>query len=301
MNVRKKSSGTQELRLSGGRVGFFLLHGLGGTPVELRFLGQGLNRAGYAVCCPQLAGHGGSDILLSATTWQDWLCSAEGAFESFAKECDQVIIGGLSAGAVLSLHLAARHQNEISGLALFSPTFWPNGWAMPWYSILFRLIRHKQIANLFNSKVKPPYGIKDERIRRFVMESLQSDGRPLQDIFGRRGGTIWEYKSMAAAAKQLLGEISTPVLICHSREDDQSDLSNAYLLQRKLAGSVELLVLDDCYHMVTLDRQRAQVLDRTLAFADTLELSSSFPLQQQTAASTATRAGTSIMPTPKSA
>ena len=168
--------------------------------------------------------------------------------------------------------MASRHHDDVAGVTLFSPTFWPNGWALPWYSILFRLIRQKRLANLFSSSVKPPYGIKDERIRRFVIESMQNEGRPMQDIFGRRGGTIWEYKMMASAAKKLLGDISKPVLICHSREDDQSDLSNAYVLQRNLAGSVELLVLEDCFHMITLDRQRAQVLERSLAFADGLAL-----------------------------
>lgn len=301
MNVRTKVSGTQGIHLSRGRVGFFLLHGLGGTPVELRFLAQGLNRAGYSVCCPMLAGHGGTDILLSATTWRDWLASAQEAFDTFRAECDHVIVGGLSAGSVLSLHLAASRKSDIAGLTLFSPTFWPNGWAIPWYTILFRLIRHKTFANLFNSKVKAPFGIKDERIRRFVLESLQSEGRPLQDIFGRRGGTVWEYKAMTSAAKPLLGEISQPVLICHSREDDQSDLSNAYLLQRKLAGSVELLVLDDCFHMITLDRQRAQVLERTLAFADHLVLPDAQSLQTAHAAAGPAGAVASVLPGPRSA
>jgi carboxylesterase len=119
---------------------------------------------------------------------------------------------------------------------------------------------------------KAPFGIKDERIRRFVLESLQSDGRPLQDVFGRRGGTVWEFKAMAGAARKLIGRISKPVLICHARQDDQSDLSNAFLLQRQLAGPVDVCILDDCYHMVTLDRQRTQVVDRTVAFADGLVL-----------------------------
>lgn len=268
MNVQDKILRVSEINLAGGPTGFLLLHGLGGTPVELRYLSQGLHRAGYTVMCPQLSGHGGSEYLLGATDWQAWLESAEQAFDRLRAQCTEVIVGGLSAGAVLSLHLAARRHDEIAGVTLYSPTFWPNGWAMPWYSILFRLIRHKPFANLFRSSVKPPYGIKDERIRRFIVDSLQSEGRPLEDIFGRRGGTVWEFKAMAAAAKKRLGEISKPVLICHSREDDQSDLSNAYRLQRDLAGPVEQLVLDDCFHMITLDRQREMVLDRTIAFAD---------------------------------
>ena len=41
----------------GGRVGVLLVHGLGGTPTELRFVAQGLARAGRTVLCCQLAGH----------------------------------------------------------------------------------------------------------------------------------------------------------------------------------------------------------------------------------------------------
>ena len=53
----------------------------------------------------------------------------------------------------------------------------------------------------------------------------------------------------------------------HPRHDDQSDLSNSIAIQRKLGGLVELHVLDDCYHMVTLDRQRSIVVERTTEFA----------------------------------
>jgi len=58
--------------------------------------------------------------------------------------------------------------------------------------------------------------------------------------------------------------------VFHPRNDDQSDLSNAMLLQRKLAGIVETVVLDDCYHMVTLDRQRPVVMERVKEFAERL-------------------------------
>jgi carboxylesterase len=44
-------------------------------------------------------------------------------------------------------------------------------------------------------------------------------------------------------------------------------MSNTITLQRKLAGLVEVCVLDDSYHMVTLDRQRPIVMDRVKEFA----------------------------------
>ncbi len=37
-------------------------------------------------------------------------------------------------------------------------------------------------------------------------------------------------------------------------------------LQRKLQGPVDLVVLEDCYHLVTIDRQRDTVLARTADF-----------------------------------
>lgn len=254
--------------LPGGRVGVLLVHGLGGTPAELRFVAQALNRAGYTVHCPLLVGHGGSEELLNTTTWTDWYKSVEEAHDLLTQRCDVVLAGGLSAGVNLALLLAARRASQVHGCIFFSPTFWPNGWAIPWYFVFFNLVRHKWFANLLHLRECAPYGIKDERIRRFVLDSLQSEGRGLEDIFGRRGGTVLEFRWLAKEAKEVLGQVKQPTLIVHAREDDQSDISNAFLLQRRLGGLTEAMILDDSYHMVTLDRQRMQVVEKTIAFVD---------------------------------
>jgi carboxylesterase len=61
--------------------------------------------------------------------------------------------------------------------------------------------------------------------------------------------------------------IRQPSLILHPREDDRASLRNALHLLNKLASRVEVLVLDDSYHVITLDRQRQVVIDRTQRFA----------------------------------
>ena len=72
-----------EFRLEGGRRGVLLIHGVTGTPTEMRLLGKGLNRAGYSVYGMQLAGHCGDVDDLLKTGWQDWYASVEAAAEKY--------------------------------------------------------------------------------------------------------------------------------------------------------------------------------------------------------------------------
>lgn len=259
-----------DLFLPGGPVGVLLLHGLGGAPVEMRFLAQGLSRQGFTVLCPLLKAHGGSDLLLNTARWSDWVASATAAYDRLREHCDHIIVCGQSAGAMLGIQLAADKSRDVSGLVLCSPTFWPDGWAIPRVMQLFRIIRQRWVADLFSFSERSPYGIKDERLRRFVLESLQQDGRPLADIFGRKGGTIFEFRRLADDSRRKLAHVTVPTLVIHSREDDQASLGNALRVVRGMKGPVELIVLDDSYHLVTLDRQRGQVLDRAVSFATKL-------------------------------
>lgn len=256
-------------RINGGRTGVLLIHGLCGSPAELRFIANGLARQGMTVLCPKLAGHGGSEADLEASTWQDWYRSAEEALFELGATCDRVIIGGLSTGAVLSLMLAAKHPEKVDGVTLYSPTLWLSGRKVPWYVPLFRCITSKAIANLFKFPVPMHVGIKDQRIREFVRNAAKAgEGAPAQ--VKTPGGAVLERHRLARVVMGLLDKIRHPVLILHAREDDYAGLDNANYLQRKLGGAVDLVILDDCYHMVTVDRQRHIVLDRTVSFIGAL-------------------------------
>ncbi len=268
MNNKDKISGFRgSLVIPGGRVGVLLIHSLGGNPIELRFVAQGLARQGYTVYCPLLPGLGGGTDVSGLSTWQDWYRAVEVAHDELKSRCDVVLVGGLSAGAMLALRLARERPEDVQGIMLFAPTLFPNGWAVPWRLNFFRLVHQKWFARLFFFHQRAPYGIKDERIRNFVIDSFKSDERPIEDLFGRGGGLVFEFLRLAKDVGKGLGRIKQDTAIFHPREDDQSALSNAVTLQTKLAGMVEVTVLDDCYHMVTLDRQRSIVVERAVDFA----------------------------------
>lgn len=271
MSKKEKTEGHQgSYKVAGGPVGVLLVHSLGGTPVELRYLAQAFAREGYTVNCPFIPGMTGGTDISGISSYEDWYAGLERAYEELSRTCDTIYVGGLSAGAILALRLAASKPEGIRGVMLFAPTLWPNGWAIPWYFNFFRLVRDRFVARLFHFRQRAPYGIKDERIRKFVIESFAVDDRPVEDLFGRGGGLVFQFRRLVSQVKTQLGGIKQPALIMHPRFDDQSDLSNAFTLQRKLGGAVETVVLEDCYHMITLDRQRHVVVDRATEFIDRL-------------------------------
>lgn len=258
------------LVIPGGRTGVLLIHSLGGNPIELRFVAQSLARQGYTVYCPLLPGMGGGTDVSGLSTCEDWYAAAAAAHDELTARCDVVFVGGMSAGSMLALRLAQERTDTVHGVILFAPTFWPNGWAIPRRFNLFRLCRHKFFSQFMTFQQRAPFGIKDERIRNFVLDSFKSEDRPIEDFFSRGGKLVWEFKRLAGVVRKGLGKINQRVMIFHPRQDDQSDLSNAMLIQRKTSGMVEMVVLDDSYHMVTLDRQRTIVVDRTVEFAQRL-------------------------------
>ncbi len=255
-----------------GRTGFLLIHGLGGTPIELKFVAKGLARNGFTVHCCQLAGHCGDASDLVATGWQDWYASVTAAFDRLRETCHTVVVGGLSMGAVLALHLAAERPDDVHGLALYAPTMWYDGWATPWYRFVLRLcmltsLGQFMISRFYRFTETAPYGIKDPAIRAVVLAAMNSGDSTLAGIMVTPGEAVRQLCLLVARVKPELPSIKAPALVIQAREDDLSSLKNSEYLQRHLGGIVDTLILDDSYHIVTVDRQRDLLIESSIAFA----------------------------------
>ena len=255
------------VRLAGDRTGFLLIHGLGGTPTELRFVARALHRAGHTVHCPQLAGHCAGEAEILATGWRDWAGSVYAELERMRAICDTVIVGGLSMGAVLAMHVAAQRPGQVDGLALYAPTFWYDGWSIPRYAFLLKWFINTPFGRKYRFVEREPYGLKDTRTRALVVSSLASGDSSEAGLLGTPSGSLREMWDLIAVTRRELSQVKCPALLVHPREDDIADLKNAFEIQRKLGGLVDAVILDDSYHLVTIDQQHEIVIERSLALA----------------------------------
>ena len=203
----------------GGRIGFLLVHGLAGTPAEMKILGKRLNRYGFTVLCPQLAGHCASEEELVTTCWSDWSRSVEDAFDALSRHMDAVFVGGLSAGAVLSLRHAQRYPGRARGLALYSTTLRYDGWTIPKLSFLLPLIlKTPYFGKRYRFEEAFPYGIMDDKLRGRILAQMQSGDAAAAGFTATPGASLKQLWGLVAAVKRDLPGIKTPTLIVPRRQ-----------------------------------------------------------------------------------
>lgn len=253
------------------RTGLLLVHGLTGTPAEMRPLGRTLAGSGYAVLGVQLAGHcAGSDDLL-ATRWTDWAASVEHGARRLAAGVDRVLVIGLSMGAVLALELAARREwaDVLAGVVALSTTFRHDGWAMPVYTRLAFLMRPLRALGIGRRRVfmeRPPYGIKDESLRARVVAQMHGGDSAVAGLPGNPWWSVAEMQALAAHVQRRLPAVQAPCLVLHAAHDDIASVHNAQQVCQRVGGPAELVLFHDSYHMLTIDRERREVSARVADF-----------------------------------
>lgn len=257
--------------LGNGEVGVLLIHGLTGTPTELRRVAQGLAKRGCTVYVPTLAGHCGDNADLLATRWRDWYESARKTFVGIRHRHSQVFVGGLSMGAVMSMHMAAEHPGQIAGLLLYSTTLRYDGWNMPKLARLSHLVMAIPFGvHLCRFNEKSPYGIKDGRLRAIVERQMKAGESASAGLLTMSGTSVRELHRLIAVVKRCMPSVTTPALVLHAREDDITSRWNADYVERKLGGPVCKVLLDNCYHMITVDLQYRQVVELSANFIEQL-------------------------------
>lgn len=247
-----------------------LIHGITGSPVEMKYLAKGLHKAGYTVYAPLLSGHGVDVSLLRKTTWEDWYRGAYAAAQWLSLQSTQVFVSGVCVGGMLGLKLA-KDMPAIRGAAIYSPLFDYDGWNAPFYYRLGRIsvpiAMSLGVAKYIVLRERHPFGIKSDRIRRLLTGS--GDGiRGTLPAYPPE--TLYQNYRLFDWIKAALPDIRTPTLVVHSTQDDLSNPRNAQYLADRIGARCDVAWLHNSYHMIHVDQEHSTVVERTRAFFDAL-------------------------------
>jgi len=227
-----------------GDDGVVLIHGFTGAPTHFRLMAEALNRSGFTVVAPLLAGHGTSVEDMATTGAADWLDSAREAITS-VRDRRSIHLVGLSMGGLLGLLLAGP-----SGAATVTTINSP---------IRFRdrSIHLTPLAHRFSPRVERPMDTPPPF-------DSEADGLWLTyEGFPTRAAA--DLLRLSRTALRAARRLRRPTLVVQSRADEAVNPVSGEILARALGPQSRLLWLERSRHNALLDVERdiihAAVLD----------------------------------------
>lgn len=257
-----------------GRPGrLVLFHGLASTPKEFGFLAHALRRDGVRMQAPQVPGYS-AGLLSASARWQAWVDAAGRCLDDLnAESSEPFVLGGLCAGAMVALAVAARRPLPgLRGFALLSPLFAYDGWALPWWYALRPVAYMTGIERFLVMHEREPYGLRNERMRAMIRRQMATGETSLVGPGTVPLPLVRESERLSAYARVLLPYLAHPMQVQHAREDEICRLASVRkALAHAPPGLLSLHVLENSYHMITADNDRHLVADRLSAFMQGLE------------------------------
>lgn len=229
-------------------VGVVLCHGFTGTPSSMRPWGEHLAAAGIAVRAPRLPGHGTRWQDMNNTRWQDWYGELERAFDTMLATVPTVFAMGLSMGGTLCLRLGEERGAELAGLVVVNPS----------------LATERKDAKLLSlvSKVVPSIPGIGSDIKKPDVTEQAYDRSPLRAAYSL--AQLWK------VTRADLGRLTQPVLLYRSRIDHVVEpVSGRLLIEGASSTEVHEVVLEDSYHVATLDNDAQLIFDGSVEFVRT--------------------------------
>ncbi len=264
------------LKLPAGiKVGTLLIHGLTGMPNEMRPIERVLEQLGCTVSVPMLAGHGAGQKELLATGWKDWLQSTREALNELSKNCDVVVVGGLSMGGLLPIPLAVENP-KVKGIVSLSPTikYDSKNSSNPFQLLLPLLDLVPFCGKYFYWTEKPPFGLKDERLQRQIIKQLDALNKSYSRVgskdhtshdfnpeqFRTYAGSLRQLQKLITLIKKQAPQVKCPVLIMQSMEDTITSKWNAEMLYSWLGcEDKRIIFLEGCDHVLPMDLKKEEV------------------------------------------
>ncbi|MEU4467981.1 alpha/beta fold hydrolase [Streptomyces sp. NPDC024017] len=238
-------AGAEPFHHEGGEVAVLLCHGFTGSPQSLRPWAEHLAEHGLTVSLPLLPGHGTRWEDLRITGWQDWYAEVDRALRQLCERRETVFVAGLSMGGALALRLAAKHGDAVRGVMVVNPANKVHGLAAHALPVVRHLVpATKGIA----SDIAKPDG-----------KELGYDRVPLHAAHSLR--------RFFQATDRELPQVTQPVLLLRSPQDHVvPPADSARILSRISSTDVKEVILEQSYHVATLDHDADRIHEESLAF-----------------------------------
>jgi len=245
-----------EFFFPGEGVSALLIHGLSGTPYEMRWLGERLAATGVRVRGVKLNGHAGTPEELGGSNSDNWYESVVQGFEELRQYGDPNVVIGLSMGSVLAARLASDQREVVSGIAMLAPAFFlplGNTIALRVAEKLGSLARQIYLHNDAGSDIH------DAAMRR-IHPSLRllPISAPIQLL------------DLSKVVRRRLDRITQPALVIYSRQDHTCPLARNMAYVSRHLGSARRrdVILEESYHVITVDSERQIVASEVTAFVE---------------------------------
>ncbi|MBN1330611.1 MAG: alpha/beta fold hydrolase [Candidatus Heimdallarchaeota archaeon] len=222
-----------------GKVGCLLCHGFTGVPHEVHDLGRYLSDKDITTIGPKLPGHGTTIKDMQKTSAKDWYAEYLKAYEILKEHCQEIFIGGLSLGGLLTLKCAT--ENQVAGVIALAT---PLKVKFPEMTILPLVAPFLPNASVKKSK-------RD-------LEYQQQYG-----IICYKRDPIRPAKSVVKLIKDMrkkLKEITAPILIVQGQKDSKWIIKSAKILLKNTSSQErELIFLEQSPHCFTIGPEKELV------------------------------------------
>ncbi|RII18253.1 Thermostable monoacylglycerol lipase [Streptomyces sp. YIM 130001] len=237
--------GAEPYRHEGGEIGVLLCHGFTGSPQSMRPWAEYLAERGLTVSLPLLPGHGTRWQDLQITGWQDWYAEVDRELRALLDRCTRVFVFGLSMGGALALRLAAKHGSDVQGIVVVNPANKVHGLAAHALPVARHLVRTtKGIASDIAKETGVEIGY--ERVPLHAAHSLRRFFRLVDSE---------------------LPQVTQPLLLLHSPQDHVvPPADSARVLSRVSSTDVTETLLEQSFHVATLDHDADRIFEDSYAF-----------------------------------
>jgi carboxylesterase len=228
-----------------------LIHGFTGTPKEMRWMGEYLQRQGYTCLGIRLTGHATHPEDMIRSRWTDWVASVEDGYHLLCGLTDDIFLAGLSMGGILALLMSTRLK--VKGVvAMSTPSRLPTDYPVWLMEFLSRFIK-------FSPKTKQPPG-SGWFDKAAYHEHIVYGENPVRSAA--------ELKKLILEMRDALPKVNVPVLLMHSSDETYILPDNLEYIYDRLVNTSDKtkLYLTGSGHNLPRDASREQVFQSAAEF-----------------------------------